>query len=105
MRQLVDAAYKAYKICHFVGLKESHCNSLRFLRKAPTKNSDILFGSDYKRENLISQAADDNSILVRCNERVVIMHSYADAIEMKRANVRNYAFVRRVIEMKRMSVT
>ena len=52
----------------------------------------------------ISQAADDNSILVRWNERVVIMHSYADVIEMKRANVRNYVFVRRVIEMKRMSV-
>ena len=65
---------------------------------------DILFGSDYKRENQISQAADDNSILVRWNERVVIMHSYADVIEMKRANVRNYTFVRRVIEMKRMSV-
>ena len=32
------------------------------------------------------------------------MHSYADVIEMKRANVRNYALVRRVIEMKRMSV-
>ena len=34
----------------------------------------------------------------------MIMHSYAEFIEMKRANVRNYAFVRRVIEMKRMSV-
>ena len=33
--------------------------------------------------------------------RVVIMHSYADVIELKRANVRNYAFVHRVIEMKR----
>ena len=32
------------------------------------------------------------------------MHSYADVIEMKRGNVRNYAFVRRVIEMKRTSV-
>ena len=32
------------------------------------------------------------------------MHSYADVIEMKRANVRDYAFVRRVIEVKRMSV-
>ena len=31
------------------------------------------------------------------------MHLYADVIEMKRANVRNYAFVRRVIEMKRMN--
>ena len=29
------------------------------------------------------------------------MHSYAEFIEMKQANVRNYAFVRRVIEMKR----
>ena len=56
--------------------------------------SDILFGSDYRRENSISQAADDNSILVRWNERVVINHSYADVIEMKQANVRNYAFVR-----------
>ena len=34
----------------------------------------------------------------------VIMVSYAEFIEMKRANVRNYAFVRRVIEMKLMSV-
>ena len=32
------------------------------------------------------------------------MYSYADVIEMKRANVRNYAFVRRVIEMKQMIV-
>ena len=55
-------------------------------------NSDILFGSDCKCENIISQAADDNSILVRWNERV-IMHSYADVIEMKRANVRNYALI------------
>ena len=31
------------------------------------------------------------------------MNSYAD-IEMKRANVHNYAFIRRVIEIKRMSV-
>ena len=67
-------------------------------------NSDILFGSDYKREEQISQAVHDISILVRWNERVVIIHSYADVIEMKRANVRNYAFVRRVIEVKRMSV-
>ena len=66
-------------------------------------SSDILFGSDYKREK-ISQAADDNSILLRCNERVVIMHSYADVIAIKRENVRNFPFVRRVIEMKRMSV-
>ena len=39
--QLVEAtssAYKAYKICHVVGLKKSQCHSLRFLRKAPTKN-------------------------------------------------------------------
>ena len=34
----MDAAYKAYEISHFVGLKKSHCYSLRFLRKAPTKN-------------------------------------------------------------------
>ena len=39
------------------------------------------------------RAAEDNSILVRWNERVVIIHSYADVIEMKRANVRNCAFV------------
>ena len=64
------------------------------------KNSDILFGSDCKHENSISQAADDNSFLVR----VVIMHSYAGVIEMKRGNVRNCAFVRRVIVMKRLSV-
>ena len=68
------------------------------------KSSDILFGSEYKREIWISQAADDNSFLVRWNERVVIRHSYAEFIEMKRVNVRNYAFVRRVIEMKRTSV-
>ena len=41
MWQLVDAAYKAYEICHFVGLKKkkSHCYSLRFLRNMLTKNS------------------------------------------------------------------
>ena len=39
------------------------------------------------------KAADNNSILVRWNKRVVIIHSYADVIEMKRANVRNCAFV------------
>ena len=39
------------------------------------------------------RAAEDNAILVRWNERVVIIHSYADVIEMKRANVRNCAFV------------
>ena len=32
------------------------------------------------------------------------MHSYAEFIEMKRANARNYASVRRVIEIKRTSV-
>ena len=37
-----------------------------------------MFGSDYTREN---------SILVRWNERMLIMHSYADVIQMKRANV------------------
>ena len=68
------------------------------------KNSDILFGSEYRREMKISQAADNSSFLVRWNERVVIMHSYVEFIEMKRADVRNYAFVRRDIEMKRMSV-
>ena len=48
----------------------------------------------------MSQATDENSFLERWNERVVIMYSDADVIEMKRANVRNYVFVRRVIEMK-----
>ena len=39
VRQLVEA-YKAYKICHLVGLKKekSHCYSLRFLQKSHTKN-------------------------------------------------------------------
>ena len=40
--QLVEAtasAYKAYKICHVVSLEKIQCYSLRFLRKAPTKNS------------------------------------------------------------------
>ena len=60
------------------------------------KNSDIFFGSEYNCEIQISQAADNNSFLVRWNERVVIMHSYAEIIEVKRATVRNYAFVRRV---------
>ena len=59
-----------------------------------------MFGSECKR----GKAADNNSILVRWNQRTVIMHSYADVIEMKRANVRSYAFVCRHIEMKRMSV-
>ena len=44
------------------------------------KNSEILFGSKYKREIYISQAADNNSFLVRWNERVVIMQSYAEFI-------------------------
>ena len=36
---LVEAtAYKAYEICHLVGLEKNQCSSLRFLRKAPTKN-------------------------------------------------------------------
>ena len=42
--QIVEATASAYKVsetCHFVGLKKkkSHCYSLRFLRKAPTKKS------------------------------------------------------------------
>ena len=68
------------------------------------KNVDNLFGSEYKREIYISQAADIILFLARWNERVVIMHSFAEFIEMKRVNVRNYAFVRRVIEIKRTSV-
>ena len=48
------------------------------------KNSDIFFGSDYKRGIQISQAADDNSILVRWSEPVVFMLSYAEF--MKWAN-------------------
>ena len=52
--------------------------------------------SEYKREIWISQRF--------VSRAMVIMHSYADVIEMKRANIRNYAFVRRVIEMKRSSV-
>ena len=59
------------------------------------KFTNILFGSEYKREISISQAADNNSFLVRWNERVVIRHSYAEFIEMKRPNVGNYAFIRR----------
>ena len=42
MWPLVEAsasAYEAYKTCHFVGLEKSQCYSLRFLRKAPTKNA------------------------------------------------------------------
>ena len=53
-------------------------------------NSDILF--EYKPEFYIFQAVDNNSFLVRWNERVVIMHSYAKFIEMKRMSV-NYLFV------------
>ena len=54
-------------------------------------NSDLLFGSDCKRESYISQAADDISLLVRWNERVVTMHSYTDVIEMERMSG-NYSF-------------
>ena len=54
-------------------------------------NSDILFGSEYKREIQISQAANNNSIPVRWNERVVVIHSYADVIEMERMSV-DYSF-------------
>ena len=43
---------------------------------------------------LISQAADSNSLLVRWNERVMIMQSSLEIIEMKRANSRTYAFGR-----------
>ena len=68
------------------------------------KKSDTLFGSECKREFQISQGDDNNSFLVRWNERVVIMHSYAEFVEVKRANVRNFAFVRQVIEIKRTSV-
>ena len=32
------------------------------------------------------------------------MHSYAEFIELKQANVLNYAFVRRVVEIKRTIV-
>ena len=38
----------------------------------------MLFGSEHKREIQISQAADNNSFLVRWNERVVMMPSYAE---------------------------
>ena len=62
----------------------------------------MLFGNEYKREIQIFQAADNNSFLVRWSERVVIMQSYSEFIEMKLANNRN--LVRRVIEMKRASV-
>ena len=55
--------------------------SVKFL--SLLKNSDISIGSEYKREISISQAADNNSFLVRWNERVVVLHSYADVIEMK----------------------
>ena len=68
------------------------------------KISDVLFGSEYKREIYISQAADNNSFLVRWSERVVIMHSCANFSEIKRANARNNALIRRVIEIKRTSV-
>ena len=48
---LVEAtAYRAYKICHVVGLKKSQCYSLRFIRKAPTKNKRIvLTETNHKR--------------------------------------------------------
>ena len=65
---------------------------VNFFSCRDTKKIDILFGSDYKRENLISQAADVNSILVRWNERMfVIMLSCAE-LKMKRMSV-NYSFV------------
>ena len=93
----LGAVEKGYFYCFcfsrniIVNLKMSTFFSTIF--RTILNNSDILFGSDCKRGNKISQAADDNSILVRWNERVVIFHSYADVIEMKRANVRNCAFV------------
>ena len=43
---LVNSAYKAHKVCHFVGLKKSHCYSLRFLRKAPTNKTGFLYVVD-----------------------------------------------------------
>ena len=38
---LIQVSLKAYKICHFVGLKKKKSNyyTLRFLRKAPTNNN------------------------------------------------------------------
>ena len=70
------------------------------IRVVILKNSDILFGIGYKSEIQICQPADNYSFLVQWNERVVIMHSYVEFIEMKLANVRIYAFLRRVIEME-----
>ena len=45
----------------------------------------VFFSTVGRAEIFKSQAADDNSFLVRWNERVVIMHSYVEFIEMKRA--------------------
>ena len=41
--QLVEANYKAYKICHFVGLKKRKVTTIVcvFLRKALTKKAEI----------------------------------------------------------------
>ena len=44
---------------------------LMFVIRVPTKQSHIWFGSS------------DNSFLARWNERVLIMHLYAEFIEMK----------------------
>ena len=54
--------------------------------RVPTENLDFLFGSEYKRDIQISQAADNNPFFVRWNERVVIMLSYAEFTEMKRTS-------------------
>ena len=57
----MDAAYKAYEVCHFVDLwkkKKTDCYSLRFLEKAATKNRvDVLAAS------WVSQRSDNYLVL------------------------------------------
>ena len=95
-------------ICAIIGILLKLQDAYVFLFKKTffviLNKSDILFGCDYNRENQSFQAVDDNSPLEQRDERVVIMRSYADVIEVKRTIVHNYAFVRQLIETKRKSV-
>ena len=61
---------------------KSELFSINFLYAiwVPTEKFRYFVRQEYKREILISQAADDNSFLMLWNERVVILLSYAELL-------------------------
>ena len=95
LQVLQELARPFWSICHdFWMLRLS---LLTFIFHCCTTGPVQLYGWNIQifcsAVSVSERASEDNSILVRWNERVVIIHSYADVIEMKRANVRNCAFV------------